>query len=455
MKKLILSTLSIGLALSSFAQKSEVKNASMPKFHSANELKLTKKNNSVGKADLSSWYSHFELAQKSEIGGNLQGFVAFLRSDSLAKYISSEDEVNYGVNWISYGAVLDPKDALFDLTAEPNRLSPFNSYKLDSIRFTNLYVRNVNTMVDGNGNPIDVVDTLYISYFRGAAIKKFTLQNETKDKLALVDWNRAKRMAAAPFKVDTIFLTANDSTSAVANTSGTPESSWRSADVTLPAPAGLTVDVNGGRNADNLIGVAFTFRSAVPTILNGDTAIMVYQKDPSTLPAGAHRANYYGFSYLSNSQGNWTNPTYYNTSLLAPKWSSYVPTKNPNGTDAWDGFLSGNAFTSDLFVNVDFLVSTTSNNVSTKEVPNSFSLGSAFPNPATNDVTIAFNLKNSKNVKVTLVNLLGQEVMAIANDTFAAGANEVKFNVNNLNSGVYFYTMTVDGVSQSQKIMVK
>jgi hypothetical protein len=56
---------------------------------------------------------------------------------------------------------------------------------------------------------------------------------------------------------------------------------------------------------------------------------------------------------------------------------------------------------------------------------------------------------------VSLINLLGQEVINIANDNFVAGSNEVKFNVGNLSAGVYFYTMTVDGVSQSQKIMIK
>ena len=94
-------------------------------------------------------------------------------------------------------------------------------------------------------------------------------------------------------------------------------------------------------------------------------------------------------------------------------------------------------------------------NISVKEVPNSFSLGDAFPNPSSNDVTIAFDLKSNNNVSIKLVNLVGQEVMNIANDKFSAGANEVKFNVSNLTAGVYFYTMTVDGVSQSQKIMIK
>ena len=445
------------MSLGVFAQKSEVKKVPMTKFESANDLNLGKKNNSLGKANRSEWFSQInDVGGRSAISGNLSGFVAFLRSDSLAKYINNEGVTTYGNNWISYGAIFDVTDEIYNLgSGLPIGLSRFNSFKLDSIRFTNLYVRNVNTITDGLGNSVPVVDTLYISYFKGTTIRKFTLQNATQDKLATVNWNRAQRMAATPFKVDTIFLTANDSTSAIPNAAGNPESSWRNGPITLPVPDGLTVDQSTGRNTNNLLGVTFTFRSAVPTILNNDTAIMVYQKDPSTLPVGAHRANYYGFSIATNDQGNWTNPTYYNTSLLAPKWASYTPTKNPDGSDGWDGFLSGNAFVSDIFVNVDFLITTTSDNVSTKEVPNSFTLGNAYPNPASNDVTIAFDLKARKDVKISLVNLLGQEVISIANDNFSAGNNEVKFNVGNLSAGVYFYTMTVDGISQSQKIMIK
>jgi len=382
----------------------------------------------------------------------LRGFVSFLRHDSLAKYVGDDGVTSYGQGWISFGAVLDPKDALIDVELDPiNRLSKFNSYKLDSLRFTYLYVRNVDTQTDGLGNPVSVVDTLFICYFKGSSIKKLFLLDADSNRLALLDWNRLVRFPSTPFKVDTILLTDKDSTFAVTSQTGIPEGSWRNKVMQVAAPSTMTVNANGGSNADNLIAATFIFKSAVPTInSNGDTAIMVYQKDPSTLPTGTHRANYFGFYYLSNDQGNWKNKTHYNTTLLAPKWSSYKPT-----TNGWDGYLSGNAFTSDLFVDVDFLVSTTSDNISVKEVPNSFSLGNAFPNPSSQDVTIAFDLKTNNNVNIKLVNLVGQEVMNIANDKFSAGANEVKFNVSNLAGGVYFYTMTVDGVSQSQKIMIK
>jgi len=451
MKKLILLTCSIAtMSLGVLAQKAENKNPMPKRFYAANKVEKSK--TGLGKTNINNWYNHLSFAENSDIAGNLKGYVSFLRHDSLAKYIGADGVTSYGQGWISFGAVLDPKDAIIDLKLDPiNRLSKFNSYKLDSLRFTYLYVRNVDTKIDGLGNSVPVVDTLYICYFKGAAIKKFTLQNTTKDKLALVDWNKSVRFPLTPFKVDTILLTASDSTFAVTSTTGVPEGSFKNKVMQVAAPSTMTVNANGGSNDNNLIAATFIFKSAIPTInQNGDTAVMIYQKDPSTLPVGTPRANYFGFYYLSNDQGNWTNPTHYNTTLLAPKWAAYQPTAN-----GWDGYLSGNAFVSDLFVDVDFLVSTTSDNISVKEVPNSFSLGNAFPNPSSNDVTIAFDLKSNNNVSIKLVNLVGQEVMNIANDNFSAGANEVKFNVSNLTGGVYFYTMTVDGVSQSQKIMIK
>jgi hypothetical protein len=150
---------------------------------------------------------------------------------------------------------------------------------------------------------------------------------------------------------------------------------------------------------------------------------------------------------MGSNEGSPLTSSYYNSSLFVPQRFSY------GVTNGWTGWYPGQGFTNDQYLDAGIKLSST--NLSAKEVPNSFTLGEAYPNPASNDVTIKFNLKANKNVKVSLINLLGQEVINIANDNFVAGFNEVKFNVGNLSAGVYFYTMTVDGVSQSQKIMIK
>ena len=166
----------------------------------------------------------------------------------------------------------------------------------------------------------------------------------------------------------------------------------------------------------------------------------------STLTTGNKWVNYFLYRFGSNA-GTDLVSTFYTSSVVVPQKNSYA------ANNGWNGWIAGQAYTNEQFIDAGMKLS--SSNIGVKEVPNSFSLGDAFPNPSSNDVTIAFDLKSNNNVNIKLVNLVGQEVMNIANDHFSAGANEVKFNVSNLTGGVYFYTMTVDGVSQSQKIMIK
>jgi hypothetical protein len=199
---------------------------------------------------------------------------------------------------------------------------------------------------------------------------------------------------------------------------------------------------NGGANKSNLIGYSFMFK-------NGTTYDDTYTYEDlrdSTLTTGNKWVNYFLYRQGAN-EGTALTSTFYNSSLFVPQRFSYKV------TNGWTGWYPGQGFTNDYYLDAGIKLSST--NIGVKEVPNSFSLGDAFPNPSSNDVTIAFDLKSNNNVSIKLVNLVGQEVMNIANDNFSAGANEVKFNVSNLTGGVYFYTMTVDGVSQSQKIMIK
>jgi hypothetical protein len=211
----------------------------------------------------------------------------------------------------------------------------------------------------------------------------------------------------------------------------------------LKAPAGLNFNANGGSNVNNLAAFAIQFKSG---IVYDNTYTFEDRRDSASIPSGTKWVNYFCYRYGANESTDLVG-TFYNSSLFTPQRFSYAT------TNGWNGWYPGQGFENNQYLDAGMKLS--SNNLSAKEVPNSFTLGEAYPNPASNDVTIKFNLKANKNVKVSLINLLGQEVINIANDNFVAGFNEVKFNVGNLSAGVYFYTMTVDGVSQSQKIMIK
>jgi hypothetical protein len=430
MKKLIISTLSIGLALSSFAQQNlGLKNSGLID----NSPRKVRNIATLGKAQKSEWFNPLEILAN----GNFRTFVGFMMNDSLAKFVDDQGVASQGRTFQAITQIIDPKDDAIDLGVDPTiKMSKFTNYTVDSISFRFSYVRRVDNTIDGLGNPVPVVDTLFVYYFTGAQISKTQSIAGLTSRFGYVGYDFAKRRPTNFADIDTVLLTADFST-------GIPGATgWSSVELGLKAPAGLNVNVNGGTNINNLAAFSLVFKNGTTY---DDTYTFEDRRD-STLTTSNKWVNYFSYRYGAN-EGADLSGTFFNSSLFVPQRFSYAV------TNGWTGWYPGQGFTNHLYLDAGMKLSSTT--TSTKEVPNSFTLGQAYPNPASNDVTIAFDLKANKNVKVSLVNLLGQEVISIVNSNFSAGANEVKFNVNNLSAGVYFYTMTVDGVSQSQKIMIK
>lgn len=77
-----------------------------------------------------------------------------------------------------------------------------------------------------------------------------------------------------------------------------------------------------------------------------------------------------------------------------------------------------------------------------------FELIGNYPNPFNPTTNIAFNLPKDSKVRVSVSNILGQEIAVLANRDFKAGNGIlVPFNASNFATGMYFYTVNVDGKS--------
>jgi hypothetical protein len=77
-----------------------------------------------------------------------------------------------------------------------------------------------------------------------------------------------------------------------------------------------------------------------------------------------------------------------------------------------------------------------------------------FPNPTSDMARVELNLFNPASVKVTLSDLMGKEVMTIAEGTTSALAKD--FSVANLNKGVYTVNYFINGAAaKSELLMVK
>ncbi len=78
-----------------------------------------------------------------------------------------------------------------------------------------------------------------------------------------------------------------------------------------------------------------------------------------------------------------------------------------------------------------------------------------YPNPFKDFTNIDITLKNSAKVVVTVYNMIGQEVRKIETGTLGSGTHTIRFDKENLNSGVYFYNVSTGNNSTAGKMIIE
>ena len=133
-------------------------------------------------------------------------------------------------------------------------------------------------------------------------------------------------------------------------------------------------------------------------------------------------------------------------------WRDIVDTNVVKGSTLYGGkYLAGGyvwvcssssaMYTTNPLVNVDDPI-----------INNSFYIEQNFPNPFNPATKINYSLNNFGKINLSVYNLLGQKVAELVNAEQAAGEYSVDFNANNLSSGIYFYTITVNNFTQTKKM---
>ncbi len=77
-----------------------------------------------------------------------------------------------------------------------------------------------------------------------------------------------------------------------------------------------------------------------------------------------------------------------------------------------------------------------------------------FPNPVTDKFSVSYSLLRSGNVKLDVVNILGEKVKEIVSEKQSAGQHDLSIGTENMNAGIYFLKVTVNDCSQLVKFTV-
>lgn len=84
-----------------------------------------------------------------------------------------------------------------------------------------------------------------------------------------------------------------------------------------------------------------------------------------------------------------------------------------------------------------------------------FALNQNYPNPASNQTTIEYNVEKQSIVAITLLSILGKEISELVRKEHEPGVHRITTDVSGLSRGVYLYRMeTSTGFTQTRKLTV-
>ena len=83
-----------------------------------------------------------------------------------------------------------------------------------------------------------------------------------------------------------------------------------------------------------------------------------------------------------------------------------------------------------------------------------YELGQNYPNPFNPTTHIRFNIPETANAKLTVFNVMGEEVATLVSGVMQAGGHTVSWNAASMPTGVYFYQLESGNFSQTKKLLL-
>jgi hypothetical protein len=451
MKKFLLSSI-LGLSvLASSEAMAQTKSSAERTVARENFATPTKKINTSKTRAGSRWYDPLE-ATLNYRNGDTTGLDAntgttFLWIDSTmrVRYTYANNTTALGGIFLkSHAQILDPWAARFNNHVKvPGYIGqiairPQDAYTIDSVAVAGFY-RRLSTKAN-------IVDTLIVSVSYGNLSGASNLPGQ----YVLTAANAADVVASNCYNVDTMRVGAlvhNPLTNGIQQTPGTGANVITKKIPLFPADSGgryFYTNINLSVPAGNLAAMSYVFKSGDTWIPNVDSV---------------SDFNFFRAFYTEEQLGELAmyEKRDYNSTLSMETdttgWGyDFVPNFFYIGASG-----CSKTFTREQYWTLWKLSTTTNGTVGTIDQFVAGNESNVYPNPASDNVTVELTLSESaENVGITFTNALGQVVKTQSIGRVQANIeNKTTVNVNNLSSGVYFYTIHADGKKTTGKLMVK
>jgi hypothetical protein len=173
----------------------------------------------------------------------------------------------------------------------------------------------------------------------------------------------------------------------------------------------------------------------------GGTWSTIYSMNASLMASGSGGV---GTEYFIPSHEQWK--VY--TLSSHPQWQNFRTSSN---VMIRFNFIEGsNGYGNNIYLDAIGLYGTTGVNELTRRI--SFNL---YPNPSNGETNVSFNLHQSATVKVSVVDLMGREVLPAVENRYNEGEHTISVNKDqSLAKGVYFVNLTHNGAKMSAKLVI-
>ncbi len=182
---------------------------------------------------------------------------------------------------------------------------------------------------------------------------------------------------------------------------------------------------------------------------NGDAWVKIYQNGWSNNKlidgSGAGNTSPRGFAWIPDGSGGVLGYEAF-ASLPTGYFEHFEAHINISGNTSSSGkYVHGN----DIDLNVE--CQRTSDTV---DLPGTFSLAQNHPNPFNPSTTIEVQLSETAVAGLRVYDLSGRTVATLHDGLLAPGVHSFAFDASSLSSGIYFYTLQVDGDSQTRRMVL-
>jgi photosystem II stability/assembly factor-like uncharacterized protein len=144
------------------------------------------------------------------------------------------------------------------------------------------------------------------------------------------------------------------------------------------------------------------------------------------------------------------------SSNLGDSWEFLYEGIHSNATISWNiinsvGYLYASANGLGLYKS-NQIVTSVNDQVANGNI--SFKLEQNYPNPFNPTTTISYQIEGGGLVQLKVYDILGKEVATLVDEVKSPGSYLVKFEGNNLSSGVYLYSLKVNGYIENRKMIL-